>query len=220
MDLLLDNTWIGDERARISLGINSVMARKGMIDGGEQITWHTTPSIKSEDGDKRTYIYTDETELLDCEMPELLVFLQGSKYQSIKDFCRDGEVPLEAKSLTEYCGLDHNTVSCLLNSDADGSELPAEERSTKSFISNDSKSFIRHDCNDYVVEQCGSRNLEEITEVDIDARDQVSNEGYTDRITGEADSNHNHFESLKPIGHGGVQNYDQVCLHLELVFFT
>lgn len=209
LDLLPDNTLIGDGMVRNSLGLNSLMARKGMIDGGEQITRHTAPSIESEENDRRTYIYTDESALLDCEMPELVVFLQESKYQAIKDFCTDGEVPLHAKSLTENCGLDHNIVSCLLNSDADSSELPKERQSTQSSISNSSNSFIQHDCNDYVVEQCGSRDLEKKIEIDFDARDRVSIEGYTGRITpetqclvGEAGSNCYHFELSNPIGHG------------------
>lgn len=217
MDLLPDNTWIGDERAMNALRLNSLMARKGMIDGGEQITWHR-PSIESEEGDRRRYIYTDENELLDCKMPDLLVFLQGSKYEAIKDLCTDGEVPSEAKSLTENCGLDNNIFS-RLNSEADSSELP-KERSTQSSISNNSNSSIQHDCNDYVVEQCSTRNLEETPEVDVNARDRVSNEGCTERITGEAGSNCSHFESSKPIEHGGGQKCQQVYLHLELLFFT
>lgn len=77
---------------------------------------------------------------VDYELPELVVFLQESSYHFVKDICIDKEMPCKGKCLVENCELDHDTISCILESDSDRkSELIEQTMTTLSSISKGSK---------------------------------------------------------------------------------
>lgn len=69
--------------------------------------------------------YHTRNRAMEYELPELVVFLQESSYHFVKEICIDKEMPSEAKCFVENCDLDHNTISCLLSSDAECKTEPA-----------------------------------------------------------------------------------------------
>lgn len=84
---------------------------------------------------------------MDCEEPELIVFLQESDYQIFKEICIDGEVPFRDKCCVENCELDHSILSGLLNSELEiQGNLRTEAPDLVSFVSNVSESFHQHKC--------------------------------------------------------------------------
>lgn len=179
---------------RNALEVNCLMARKDMIDGGEQIAWHTTPATESEESGRGSYIYTDDSRFLDCEMPELVVFLQESDYQAIKDLGTDGA----------HCGFDHETVSCLLNFNMDSSEL-----SKASIEQDDSRSLEK------IIE------VDSIEQDEVSVEGYVERTApETQCQVGKADDNNCYHELSKPSGHGSGQKFCQVSLHLKALVLT
>ncbi|KAK3225446.1 hypothetical protein Dsin_005308 [Dipteronia sinensis] len=89
--------------------------------------------------------------MMDSESPELVAFYQQYNYEFVKDIFMDTEVvPSLMKScLVGNCELDHNNISCMLNSNVD---INSESTSgTLETVSNDS-------CKDGI-KKCGSVNL-------------------------------------------------------------
>ncbi|KAF3438012.1 hypothetical protein FNV43_RR20768 [Rhamnella rubrinervis] len=103
---------------------------------------------------------------MEYELPELVVFLQESCYHFVKEICFDKEMPSQPKCFVENCELDHNTISCLLNSDAECKTEPAVNiLQPSSPISNGYKPE---------------------GEVDVDAKDDISVDHFTKQIVPES----------------------------------
>ncbi|KAI8020211.1 hypothetical protein LOK49_LG04G01803 [Camellia lanceoleosa] len=144
------------------------MTEDDSIDRNECTTLYAKTPLELQQMEDRTGHYTDAS-IMDCEMPERVIFPQEGNYQVVKDICVDREI----KCSIENCELDHNVISCLLNSDADTDiELTNEapKATVASSISNASESFLDHDCIKDAVEQCGSMNFSMELNGDFDAR--------------------------------------------------
>lgn len=104
---------------------------------------------------------------MEFELPELVVFLQESRYHFVKDICIDKEMPSPVKCSVENCELDHNNITCLLNPDSEciNSGPAIQNLETFSSISN------------------GSRPE---SEVDKDAKDAISVDHFTKQIVPES----------------------------------
>ncbi|XP_050376611.1 uncharacterized protein LOC126794012 [Argentina anserina] len=74
---------------------------------------------------------------MDYDLPELVVFLQDSGYEFVKDICiDDGSVSSQNKCLEENCDLDLKFVSCMVSSDAESSSESTVESEDSSESSN------------------------------------------------------------------------------------
>ncbi|KAL7223172.1 hypothetical protein ACSBR1_024777 [Camellia fascicularis] len=144
------------------------MTQDDSIDRNESTTLYAKTPLELQQREDRTGHYTDAS-IMDCEMPERVIFPQEGNYQVVKDICVDREI----KCSIETCELDHNVISCLLNSDADTDiELTKEapNAAAASSVSNASESFPDHDCIKDAVEQCGSMKFSMELNGDFDAR--------------------------------------------------
>lgn len=74
-------------------------------------------------GGRKSYHTRKRT--VEYELPELVVFLQDGCYRFFKEICIDKEMPSQSKCSIENCELDHNIISCFLNSDAECQSEPA-----------------------------------------------------------------------------------------------
>ncbi|XP_027126248.1 uncharacterized protein [Coffea arabica] len=85
---------------------------------------------------------------MECEVPEVVVFLKENGCQIFKDLCIDGEVPCHDKCCVENCELDHNNISNLLKYElARNSREVSEEMLLYTSISTGAEeSFSNHDC--------------------------------------------------------------------------
>ncbi|KAK2663439.1 hypothetical protein Ddye_002013 [Dipteronia dyeriana] len=101
--------------------------------------------------------------MMDSETPELVAFYQQNNYEFVKDIFMDPEVvpSLMKRCLVDNCELDHNNISCMLNSVVDINSDSTSE--TLESVSNDS-------CKD-VIKKCGSVNL--VMEHDSDAKGYI-----------------------------------------------
>lgn len=70
--------------------------------------------------------YNTRKRTMEYELPELVVFLQDGCYRFFKEICIDKEMPSQSKCYIENCELDHNIISCFLNSDAECKSEPVD----------------------------------------------------------------------------------------------
>ncbi|GMP33221.1 hypothetical protein CsSME_00006638 [Camellia sinensis var. sinensis] len=119
------------------------------INRNECTTLYAKTPLELQQREDRTGHYTDAS-IMDCEMPERVIFPQEGNYQVVKDICVDREI----KCSMENCELDHNVISS----------------ATASSISNASESFPDHDCIKDAVEQCGSMKFSMELNGGFDAR--------------------------------------------------
>ncbi|KAK9278904.1 hypothetical protein L1049_028485 [Liquidambar formosana] len=203
----------GDGVVRNVLGVHGFTVREDSMERRERMTKYTTSRSESEGGEERIFFYTDGN-VMDSELPELVTFLQKSNYQVVKDIGIDRGVSSQEKCLIENCELDHNIISCLLNSDVDGSNESTNEAVPS--ISNGSKSSIELDYNKYVSKQCGSKNLMKEREEDIDVRDG-STEKYKPHLVMGVDTIRYDTYLSNPNGHRCEQKFDQVPCKEEVL---
>ncbi|KAA8542361.1 hypothetical protein F0562_023503 [Nyssa sinensis] len=198
-DPLLENKPNGDA-VRSLLEVNGFMTRDDSIDGRERITQHTTTPSESGGGEERTDLYTDRL-VMDCETPELAVFLHESNYQVVTDICVNRIVPSQDSCSVENCELDHNIISFFLSSYVDiNSNSTKEALDTVSSISNGLGTFSENNCFKDAVKQSGSGNLMIKGKVHFDASAEVADDGSAKNITErpilvrELDYNHSHLQ--------------------------
>uniref|UniRef100_A0A5B7C6T3 18S pre-ribosomal assembly protein gar2-related n=1 Tax=Davidia involucrata TaxID=16924 RepID=A0A5B7C6T3_DAVIN len=179
---LLENKRNGDA-VRSLLEINGFMTRDDSIDGREHITQYTTTPSESGGTEERTDLYTN-THVMDSEMPELAVFLQESNYQVVRDICIDRVVPSQESCSVENCELDHNIISCFLNSYVDiNSNFTKEAPDTVSSISNGLETLSENNGIKDAVEQSGSGNLMIKDKIHFDASVEVADDGSAKNVT-------------------------------------
>ena len=154
--------------------VSSFMAWKDSGNIGNHVAQNSDCPRDSKGSEEGKNLYTRKN-IMEYELPELDVFIHESSYQFVKDICMDSRVPSQGKCLVENCELDHNSISCILNSEVDSNgELTEETLDTASSASNGSRCSTDKDCNKDAIEQCGSEDLIMEGEVDFDARQDIS----------------------------------------------
>lgn len=118
------------------------------------------------------------------ELPELDVFFHESSYQFVKDICIDSGLSSQGKCLLKNCELDHNSISCLLNSHVDtNSELIEESLETASSVSNGSRHSTEQGCNKDEIKQRSSKGFTVKDEPNFDERHEISDHSHNKIIT-------------------------------------
>lgn len=154
--------------------VSSFMAWKDSGNTGNHVAHNSDCPRDSKGSEEGKNLYTRKS-IMEYELPELDVFLHESSYQFLKDICIDSGVSSQGRCLVEDCELDHNSISCILNSEVDSNgELTEETLDTASSVSNGSRCSTDKDCNNDVIKQCGSEDLIMEGEVDFDARQDLS----------------------------------------------
>ncbi|KAA8532852.1 hypothetical protein F0562_033031 [Nyssa sinensis] len=92
----------------------------------DSVTLCTTPS-KMELFEKETTFYTDKN-VMECELPELIVCYKESTYHVVKDICVDEGVPSKDKILIESCKDGHKGHHIFLPSNGDENSDITKER--------------------------------------------------------------------------------------------
>ncbi|KAL5540073.1 hypothetical protein UlMin_043954 [Ulmus minor] len=159
------------------------------VNGKDKKGQNTFAHKDSQATDRKRNHFTKKSSM-DFELPELVVFLQESSFHFVKDIRIDkGKPPPQDKCLVKNCELDHKTISCLLNSDADSKydskvetlvTLPSVQKGSKE------KPTDVNESNKNGAKRNGSAKLmTEVVDFD-DARDEVSNDQSTKMIVPES----------------------------------
>ena len=146
------NRQKGDEGVK-NHEINDFMAWMNPI---QEASYTVSPSEAERSKEENELHNTSETFLASDYAPELVVFLQESDYQSVKDIFIDKEVPSRS-------GLDYKDIS----SKFQWSKEPRKTVRIMSSISNE----IEQDFQNYVRKQRALENLMKDGEEDSDGRD-------------------------------------------------
>ncbi|XVE56761.1 hypothetical protein DITRI_Ditri04bG0036700 [Diplodiscus trichospermus] len=147
------NKQKGDRRVK-KHGINDFMAV-------QEASYAASPTEAERSKEEHELHGTSETFLASDHAPELVVFLQESDYQSIKDIFIDREVPSRSR-------LKYKDISSKIQQDMDGhSNEPGKTLKIMSSISNE----IEQDFQSYARKQHALENLIKDGEEDSDGRD-------------------------------------------------
>lgn len=95
---------------------------------------------------------------MECEVPEVVVFLKENGCQIFKDLCIDGEVPCHDKCCVENCELDHNNISNLLKYELARNSREVSEEMLLYISTRAEESFSNHDCIHDDVKLCDVEN--------------------------------------------------------------
>ncbi|KAL3529389.1 hypothetical protein ACH5RR_008711 [Cinchona calisaya] len=92
---------------------------------------------------------------MECEVPEVVVFLKENGCQFFKDICMGGEVPCHEKCCVKNCELDHNNISNLLKYELARNSTEVSEEVVLYISTMAEESFSNHDSNHDDVKLCG-----------------------------------------------------------------
>ncbi|XP_022738104.1 uncharacterized protein LOC111290870 isoform X2 [Durio zibethinus] len=138
-------------------GVNDFMAWKNPIQGASS----TASPSEGERSKEVNKLHNTSQSFLASDAPELVVFLQESDYQSVKDIFIDREVPSRS-------GLNYKNIHSMFHTDVDcDSEEARKTLRIMSSISNE----IEQDFQNYVRKQLTLENLTKVGEEDSDGRD-------------------------------------------------
>ena len=138
-------------------GTNDFMAWKNPIQGAS----YTASPSEAERSKEESEVHNTSETFLAYDAPELVVFIQESDYQSVKDIFINREVPSQS-------GLNYKDISSKFQQDVDAdSEEPRKTLSIMSSISNE----IEQDFQNYVRKQHALDNLMKDGEEDSNGRD-------------------------------------------------
>ncbi|XVF08888.1 hypothetical protein REPUB_Repub07fG0043000 [Reevesia pubescens] len=153
-------------------GVNNFMAWKNPIRGA---LYAASPS-EAERSHKENEVHNTSETFLASDAPELVVFIQESDYQSVKDIFIDREVPSRS-------GLNYKDISSKFQQDVDGgdSKEPRKTLRIMSSISNE----IEQNFQNYVRKQHALENLMKDGRKDSDGRnDHLLYKSYGKMIPG------------------------------------
>lgn len=149
-------------------------ATRGKTDGKDCVGEHTRARSVSDKSTERNSHFIAKGSM-DYELPELVVFLQESSYQFVKDICIDKGMHSHGKCEVENCELDHKLMSCILESDADSKRRESKAHTTVVTLPSVTKESKTTDARDH------HKNG-----LDIDARDESSTDHSTKEIVHES----------------------------------
>ncbi|GMN61714.1 hypothetical protein TIFTF001_030810 [Ficus carica] len=162
-------------------------ATRGKTDGKDCCGEHTRArSVSDKSTEKNSHFFAKG--LMDYELPELVVFLQESSYQFVKDICIDKGMHSHGKCEVENCELDHKLMSCILESDADSKRRESKAHTTVVTLPSVMKESKTTDARDHHKNGSKKNGLLNSQEegLDIDARDESSTDHSTKEIVHES----------------------------------
>lgn len=163
-------------------------ATRGKTDGKDCVGEHTRArSVSDKSTERNSHFIANGS--MDYELPELVVFLQESSYQFVKDVCIDKGMHSHGKCEVENCELDHKLMSCLLESDADSKRRESKAHTTTVVtlpsVMKESKTTDARDHHKNGSKKNGLSSSQE-EGLDIDARDESSTDHSTKEIVHES----------------------------------
>ncbi|CAL0327761.1 unnamed protein product [Lupinus luteus] len=128
--------------------------------------------------------YSSKMNVMDYDIPELVVFIQEDADQFIDDRRFDNRMLLEGKCLSEDCEFHHNIIPCFFDPNTkrrNGSNIQTTEILSKNSNGSECASQNHSIKNAMKKYDCGNLMME--ADVELDSRDNVSTRHATKKIT-------------------------------------